>query len=338
MAKSKVKSNVVNQFARLVYYSAVLPVLKFIGDSLWGGKYSTVKLGRAFTKAFLEEIPRLPGDRERSRKYNTEVRYDMQHGFFNWSLVMLIKVYVRETKTWYRINGNTTVSCIHEIPLDTFIPEVRMAEYAVNTMDEARALFTMIDRARPRTKSQCVCAMLMGSPGYCSMSRADVGLLQKALNHYLGGGRYDLTVGELWFLLRKGGEFYDSAQNIRTAFSYFRRNGELEYFRRAPVVAAMFPIFKKYGVYKAMTFFKELFSPKRKAGLVDELGARLINIIVDRGARKKKEMRSEEEVFRIVAWFYEWTSGKSSKASPTKQERDDCYEKPRPGGYEGRKR
>lgn len=335
MAKSRAKS-VFNQFVTLVVYNAMLPMVEFIGDKVWNGQYSKVQLSKVFAEKFLR-LPRLPGDRERSRQYSQEVRYDMQNGFFMWSLVMLVKVFVRETKTTYRINGNTTADCVSSLPQGSFIPEVNMAEFTVDTLDEARILFSLLDRGRPRTKSQRVCAMLIGDLGYDSMSKGDVNLLHAGLNLYVCARRYDLTAGQLWNMLRKGGEFYEVAQSIRQLFMQFRRDGEMRYFRKAHIVAVMFAVFRLYP-RSGVTFWRNLFSGKKlRPALMIKLRDRLMRLIINnnRTSNKGAEMRSSEEAFRIVAWYYEYIRRNQKK---TDAELDKVYEKERPTGYEGRKR
>lgn len=316
-------------------YDETTPAQPFIGALLFGMSVTSMALTKSFCREFLA-TQRLLGDRRRSKVYDQRQRYDMQNGFFVWPMVLLMKVYVEEIKAWVRINGHSTCSNVAELPDGEFIPTVQMAEFRVKTLDEARMMFCLLDRARPRTMTQQIRCMLMGSEGYGELADSDLTLLHQGLNIYLTSDRYDLTLGERWNFLRKGGEFYTIAQRIRGLFAAHRRIGEMKFFRRPVVTAAMFAIFKKWPKL-ANAFFVSILSGKGMKGpIAKELRNRITDIIIvsNRGAKDKKELRSAEEAFKVIVNYFEWVR---TKKAPAQDERQRIWEEPRPAGYEARK-
>ena len=206
-----------------------------------------------------------------------------------------------------RVNGQHTCWARSSMPAEYEL-YVNYLEYEAESEDGVRALYSIFDRNKARTRSNVIDSYLAGSEGFEAFSADGLRMIAKGLTLYLShndpSARKSWTPEAISIALRF--DYNDVAVSIAGFLSSCNK-GELRHMWRAPVFAAFFATFKKTRSESVNFWTKVADGTELKKGdsrltLRNYLTASTIDQGIKNGAGKKSV--NAEEMYRacILAW------------------------------------
>lgn len=322
-SKQGKKSKLQNGRLHGVPFDVSSPMLPYSNSSVVKG-YVRLSPEKA---AELLELPLLVPERKLNIPHYLHMRWDSQHGRFNWDLVDL--VFIKLNGKLMRGNGNHTLRYIASMPAGKFIPTVRTLTYKVSNMSEAVRIWCDLDKGKQRTKAQFMAMMLGQEDGYKECPEL-IAPLYKGLNAYLGESKNELSIRELFTLLAPGGIFYPTAMMVKKVIL---ANIRKRWCKSASVVGAIIGTMYKYP--RKYEYWMKVFSdPTLRSGTpAYELREWLkrIRIITSKKNNSRNKWMTKEEALRFCMWGYVYgTRGKRVSESLL----DVLSAKSRPKGFE----
>ena len=231
----------------------------------------------------------------------------------------------------YRCNGQHTILARLEMPNNWVakngIDVVQVQAYESRGMDGLRELYASIDRGAPRTKSNQLSALLIGTKEYEDVSPTLLKLACEGLSLWLWELKTQQKLhggNEIAHIMR-----HTHAALVTSVLSWAASEPKLlslDFLRRAPVMGAMYETFGK--VYSASVTFWDSVRSGVGFDSPDDPRLRLRNalqntvLMSDATISKKKNSVNRETMYRwCVAAFNAWRAGEVVKVLRTPKTR-----------------
>lgn len=264
----------------------------------------------------------------------------MSSGEFIYELVSLItckcrqKVGVYPAETVFRMNGQHTANAFLRFCGDSNTERggtVRVLQYAADTVEDMRELYSLQDRGRARTNRDVVNAHLAGMSGFSGVHKRILHLVVAGLQYWLNpADQYEMHRQRVSIdaaALQAKGDYVKVCSKI---VSFLNEEGALNIqnsamFHRVSVVAALLATFEVspkpahefWSVVRSCLGVTSNTDPRYR--LHNYLrGTTLANIEVDPRRRAKgKKLVNSKEVYYWCIWSWNlFCSGKESHSGP----------------------
>lgn len=202
-----------------------------------------VDFDKDLSRQFIE-MPEFKGERPLR---DTHVEFLTRHaksGTFlveNASLIDCVCVYDGVIR---RLNGHHTCWMRHFMP-DSWVPKIRYLRYEVESEEDFRKLYSLIDRNAPRSTSHVAQARLYDTDQYRNISKRTIGDVRTGLAYWLWGNdqteRKRHQIDEIITLMET--DHYQICHDVALFINDLSANEA--FLRRAAVIAAMFATFSK---------------------------------------------------------------------------------------------
>jgi len=266
---------------------------------------TTVELTTELAMEILE-LPEFKPDRGCDDNWVAQLVLRIKNGSFRQELVQII-VCTLEGKR-YRINGQHCCWARVNCEMPDLRLNVQMLTYHAENEHDMRQLYTQVDRAKPRTKSECISAMLFGSDKFPDLSKKTIKQLSEGLTLWQWGlhgiKSTKRSPEDISYLLE--GEYYGLALKVAKLLIQCQSQS-MKHMRRSPVYAAMFATVNKNEV-DANTFWLavrdgtnlNMNDPQRR--LRDALMSNAINAVHGGGLHKSLVPIAEMYTWCVNCW------------------------------------
>jgi hypothetical protein len=130
----------------------------------WNFKEETLNFTFVEAEAFVN-YQEVPAERPKSDFHADELAAEMLDGNFRWEHVTLMRAILG--KVMYRLNGQHTAFARLDLgPGSHHDKKVRCLTYRVDSEDELRILYEVVDKIKPRTNKQRKLTLLAETPGF----------------------------------------------------------------------------------------------------------------------------------------------------------------------------
>ncbi len=197
-------------------------------------------------------MPKFKAERPRRAGWVQCLVIAMKRGEFCGDIATIIHIHCRETGQTLLVNGQHISTAVVYMP-SWWKTEVRLIEYVVDTEEEVRRLYTIIDRGAPRTTSHIIVCRLLNLNKFKGSTDTMLKSLMRGfryfrdLKHKSPGAKGGLSIDQV------ADEMADKEHQLCASVGAFllERNvmdnaqtNPAKHFRKAPIYGAIMATFK----------------------------------------------------------------------------------------------